>query len=570
MAEGKGSGNPVKRLEQNIETLQQIPVLSKEGFLNVGNHMTLLSSSFASSATRGVSIQERIDSAGDLGLTPLGEDLRKINNEILGVFTELRKLMDHKTGFSERMDAIVQWGLSLEQDAFLPRIVDQVKGGPVVELEVQTMGAVIDNLMQQTRPLIQEVVSACQESSDVMDHLHRRLTAALESSEHNLETIRDKTTATVRRMLRTVKKAVETCKTMETTSEEVNRVVFEMVQSMQYDDITTQRIEHSITTLRRAGEKIAEGKGHEAAIRWFVIALRITCEQIQETGADLVKAVQSMHMNLTTISDLGVDQIARITEARKVGMRFHQDCADITYHLGSLLRLGIFDDAISMDVLKTLSQAENCIFQAKRALDMLGMTATRLQKLTATIKTQSSGRLETLAKSILDLSERITREGKERGLELADATKQLQGISLDYSERVTPCLMRTSSMLRRVPLATQQMDIGNNDILQMLNENLGETQATATEIMLLSAEWTFHATIQRAIDHVVERLQLLIREVGGAIADSMHDQDVHALANEFDDLAALYTMESERRVHGTVLDTVVDDGSDPGDDFELF
>ncbi|MEO5327332.1 MAG: hypothetical protein H7829_03725 [Magnetococcus sp. THC-1_WYH] len=564
-------------LQKHIQMLGDIPNVTKAGFMNIADHMGDFSASFASGASRAITIRERIGvNNSELGLTDLRHNLRQIYREITGVFQSIKSLVKDKESFSSSMEQIADWGMRLEQDAHLPLMVDQVRGQGKEELERQTLAAIIDSLMRQMRPLVHEVSSCTQEASDIMNHLTRRIVADLDTSNHSLTVLKGHTASTLKRMSAGVQNLLKNCTLVESQSDSVNEIIFEMVQAMQYDDISSQRISHVITALQKAMEKLQSlgtAEDPQTNLRWFILVIRICGEQLRGINTDLVAAVNDMHHHLTRISDVAEGQKNAVSLAQSLSMELRKDCAEISYHLHILLRLGVFDEDLSSDVLKTLSKAENAVFQAKRALDMLSMTCERLEHLVMGLDTSRNGRLENLARSVSAIAMIVKQEGKERHAQLMQAVDKLQAITMFFSEKTTPKVMRTHSLLRRLPMLLQQIEATNNDIRAMMNENLSGSRTVGIQIMLLSAEMDFHNTIEREFNRIMEQLTMTTEKVATGTLATELGGNLHEMAREFEDLASMYTMDSERRAHGDALGGDADlfgesTGSD--DEIELF
>jgi hypothetical protein len=65
--------------------------------------------------------------------------------------------------FQAKLKAIEAWALEVEQEALLPAIADQIKGQISSELERQTLGSIVDSLMNQVRTLMREIILSSQE-----------------------------------------------------------------------------------------------------------------------------------------------------------------------------------------------------------------------------------------------------------------------------------------------------------------------------------------------------------------------------------------------------------------------
>ncbi|MBF0175758.1 MAG: hypothetical protein HQL63_02745 [Magnetococcales bacterium] len=575
MEDSAGGTSIATKMDRLMSILEKVPETSKGGFSNIADHMGHFSGSFAASASRAVLIKERIDSSGDMGLHPLRKDMEQIHDEVEKLFVVLDKLIVQKSPLVKRLEKITDWGLQIEQRAFLPRVVDQIKSQNSERMERHTLGSMIDNLMEQTSPLINEIVSSSQETRDVLEHLMKRLGTDMEISKSSLDGLQKSAEETIQSMFKEVAKVQGICTGMEKRSDQVGSVVFEMVQAMQFDDIASQRVHHALEGLRQAKEKLQlaatadDPATNEKAVQWSLIAIRITIRQLEDTCNDLVGAIKTMQEHLASIGTIAEEQVTQLAQARSITRRFHQHATDITYLMAGSQRLGIFDDTLSNEVLKTLSKADSGVFQARRAMDMLIMTSQRLESISASMKTGGNNRLDSLVASIRSLVKSIIEENPLLSEELNKAVDRIQKISLSYSENTTPRLMRTNTLLRRIPLTTQQMDTSNNDLIRLFHESLVDARATSTQVTLLMAEMDFHREINDIITNVLAGLRKLMRDVAGDQTKYL-DGDLHDLSGEFADLSKLYTMNSERKIHESELDgqaTTTDDG---GDDIELF
>ncbi|MBF0427117.1 MAG: hypothetical protein HQL66_14995 [Magnetococcales bacterium] len=574
MEETRGVTSAAARLDRLMAMLERVPETSKNGFSNIADHMGHFSGSFAASASRAVLIRERVESSGEMGVAPLRKEMEQIGEEVDKLFAVMERVFTQKSALIKRLEKITDWGLQIEQRSFLPRVVDQIKSQGSERMERHTLGSMIDNLMEQTGPLINEIVSASQETRDLLEHLIRRLASDIEISKGALENQQKSSGEALTRMAKEVGKMLAICVGMEERSNQVGAVVFEMVQAMQFDDIASQRTHHALEGLRQAKEKLLVSTTAESpeakvgAVRWFLIAVRITIRQLEDTRDELVGAIKGMQEHLARIGAIAEEQVSELAGARTATRRFHQHASDITYLLSGSQRLGIFDDGLSNEVLKTLSKADSGIFQARRAMDMLVMTAQRLESIAASMKTGGNNRLDSLVAGIRGLARSVIEENPQLSEDLNKAVERIQKLSLGYSENATPRLMRTNTLLRRIPLTTQQMDTSNNDLIRLFHEALVDARATSTQVMLLMAEMDFHRGIEETINGVLTGLQKVVRDVGGDQTDYL-EGDLSSLASEFEDLARLYTMSSERKIHEAELDGQAST-EDGGDDIELF
>jgi hypothetical protein len=565
------SGHPQLAKFHKLKSLiEKIPGVSKQGFSRVTDHIGKFSVGFASAPTQAFSVIERLSpDDNNLGLKQLQEDYSKIESETKAVLEGIDTLISEQSGLQAKLKAIEAWALEVEQEALLPAIADQIKGQISSELERQTLGSIVDSLMNQVRTLMREIILSSQEVDTLLGSSARRLGADLEASKHHFGNLKSRSDSLMQQMAQRIKSMNTSCGCLEGQTTQVNGVIFEMVQAVQYDDITSQRLEHVISTANRIDERLSLSVLTNEDKRWTVIASRIAMEQLTDLSGDLSGAVKSLCELLGKITAIAGERKATTVEGRDHAMAFKENIADLSYHLGALFRLSIFDDNFSLELLRNFSKIENTIFQTKRAFDMLILTADRLEKLRTTLDCKGSRSVETLTATIGRLMERIQREGASQSQLLNVITDRLQEISLWYSDHSTPRIMRVITLLRRIPMRVQQMDTDHGEVLKIFTEIVSETQAILVQIKLLLVEMDFHENVQKGAEYIAQHVEEFLLEVSNEEVNRSLEGDLSSLATQFADLANLYTMARERKAHGAVLN---ENGGaeDDLDGFELF
>ncbi|MEO5346637.1 MAG: hypothetical protein H7834_09700 [Magnetococcus sp. YQC-9] len=574
MSAADASSTSLVQLDKIVATLDRLPPLCSNGFHGIVDHMGGFSASFAASASRASAIRERHSVKGKAqGLTPLQNELTRIHREVEASLKQMDTLLGQTRAFIQTTDELILWSLTLEQDAYLPLMADQLSSQGSDTLERQTQCAIIDSLMRQIRPLIHDLTASLQDASTLMQQLSRRLVADMDLSSHRLRALKSRLKEVLGRMGGSIGAIDQACQKIEGHAEANHGVLFNMMQTMQYDDISVQRLAHVAETTRQARDRLAGAQGEANGVRWFAMVTRLSIEQLEETATDLVTAVQAMHRHLTNITDLAEAQKKTIFSARNVSMEFQQDLAEASYHLAAMLKLPILEDALLSDILKTLSQTENILFMAHKAMETLDKTAGRLSGLSKEVNTRGQSRLETLAEAIQELARRVHEEGRQKSETLLNAAETIQVINGEFSEQAAPKIMNAGVMLRRVPLTIRRLEMSNADLATIFSESLAETQATYNQIMLLTSDITFHTVLRNTATQIIRELQeIQYREAGEYLATLV--ADCVPLAEEFKGLWSLYTMESERKIHAALLGGVDGvDGEDAGggdDGFELF
>ncbi|MBF0212596.1 MAG: hypothetical protein HQM00_03410, partial [Magnetococcales bacterium] len=531
----------LSQLDKIVASLDRMPAHGSAGFHAIVDHMGGFSASFTSSASRASAIRERHSVKGKAqGLTPLQQELTRIHREVEAALKLMESLMDQTLAFVKTTDGLILWSLTLEQDAFLPLMGDQILNQGSDALERQTQCAIIDSLMRQIRPLIHDLISSLRDASTLMQQLARRMAADMDLSSHRLKVLKPRSREVIGRMGQSIIAVDQACQKIEGHAESNNGVLFDMMQTMQYDDISAQRLAHVSEALSQAKARLASANGDPESLRWFAMVTRISIDQLEETTSDLSTAVQAMHQHLTRISDLAEAQKKTIFAARNVSMELQQDVAEAAYHLAAMLKLPILDDSLLSEVLKTLSQTENTLFMAHKSMETLDKTAHRLSSLTRDVNTRGYGKLETLTEAIQELARRIHEEGHQKGDELLQAAEAVQTINGDFSEQGAPKIMNAGVMLRRVPLTIRRLEMSNADLATIFSESLAETQATYNQIMLLTSDITFHTAIRGASSQIVKELRSIMQEQAGELLETL-EVECAAMADSFKGLRAIYT-----------------------------
>ncbi|MBF0126423.1 MAG: hypothetical protein HQM02_04345, partial [Magnetococcales bacterium] len=120
--------NHLPRLDKIITALDKTPLTCSTGFQEIVDHMGGFSASFAASASRAAAIMERHKIKGkSQGLIPLQQELTRIHREVEAAMNRLDTLMEQSRAFIKTIDALILWSLTLEQDAFLPLMADQLR-----------------------------------------------------------------------------------------------------------------------------------------------------------------------------------------------------------------------------------------------------------------------------------------------------------------------------------------------------------------------------------------------------------------------------------------------------------
>lgn len=350
-------------------------------------------------------------------------------------------------------------------------------------------------------------------------------------------------------------------------STEVSQNIGEVVTSMQFHDIVRQQIEHVAEALDDlCGRLNAYGTGHGALSAEENVAVKqaedagTVCElqsaQLRHSGAELETAVWRIVENLREIAA----KEARMSEdTRKM--------AGVADQTGSSFLTEMKDDlAVVATVLGKSSETNRTL---AAAMNTVVETVGEIAGFVGDIENVGE-EIELIALNAQVKAALTGEEGAALGV-LAEAIQRLSVDAIMQTSAVSETLKLitevTDGLCSSVNADASELDVEVHEMvdslagllksLQNVNENLGcclstmkeMVQSLSTDIENATTGITAHHKVAEVLNEVVEDLSGVIGEARRLVPSGFRSERAESLLR----LADRYTMQSERKIHASIL-----------------
>ena len=333
-------------------------------------------------------------------------------------------------------------------------------------------------------------------------------------------------------------------------SDEVSRNIGDVVMSMQAHDMVRQQIEHVEQALCELKQGLASGlAGADDAAR----ICELQSAQLSHAAAELDAAVRTIIDSLREIarkqSGLSAQTSGMAGIADQAGGSFFSEMEhDISVVSCALLESSKVNRSLCA-AMGSVAQTVGDIATFVGDIEKIGEEI-KLIALNAQIKSAYTG-----------------EEGAALGV-LAEAIQRLSIDAIDHTGAVSGTLQEISRVTERLSEGVGAEATGLEtevhamvaklstllDVLRLVNENLrrslcrmDDTVALlSSEIEQVTAGITVHRKVSQVLDGAVARL-------GGIIREARSSGLAQANGSNLDDLASRYTMQSERKIHQSMM-----------------
>jgi methyl-accepting chemotaxis protein len=357
----------------------------------------------------------------------------------------------------------------------------------------------------------------------------------------------------------------------------ISKNIGEVVSSLQFHDITRQRLEH-------AGEALAElvtdatgfvrsGDASGAPPRWAggkgllskrAATLFAPCEiqvaQLRHAQADLTAAVLRMNTNLREIA---ADSVGMSQEIRKLaGNANGENCSflsELEKELSSLLAAMSDFMEINRECAASIARVQATVVDMSlfiKDIEVIGIEM-RMIALNACVRAARIGNdgmvLGVLAEAIHQLSVDTTQQIEAVSGSLAAISAEAGSLSADVEHRrFQQGQNRKEAMTDHVRGLLAPLCLMDEEISVLLNRIETSGSELSEEIERTVLGNTVQERMGRGIGEVVAELDRLIREMRDIVPKTEQEKQRRDLAA----LAERYTMEQERLVHQAVAASV--------------
>ena len=371
--------------------------------------------------------------------------------------------------------------------------------------------------------------------------------------------------------------AAETLKTIAVRWESISRNIGEIVASMQFHDITRQRLEHirdALVQLNTRGRNETEnsdaperkylrfalsgrnGDRHKGDLQKASLAMSL-CElqkaQLVHADDDLVSAVGRMNKSLQKIADNVIHTSEEIQKTAKAsggdGQSFLQKLdADLLSLAGAIATYGTLERDLSASmktVTGAVGQMTSFIHDIQRIGIDLHMIALNASVQSAHIG-QSGATLGVLAESIHKLSADTAQSIGEISSDLLAVVEEARSSSQQHhADAVAGAAGFTDRIDSRIAAALGSIRLMNDDVTALLSRIDREGNDLSRDIDATVNSGAVNKGMSQRIREVVSELTELIADIRSALPVTADQPDEEKLR----DLAGRYTMDQERQVH---------------------
>lgn len=541
------TGEPLRLLDQLTTDLRALPALNSNGFREITLHMQNFSKNFSSGAERIMALQEQVVSGGGLSSARLNEELEVAFREMGGTLTDLEAWQGLRPSFEESLRPVIDWGLALESESAITGVADLMALQDNKATQSQTFGAIIDDILQQLRPQILELIITGQETFDTVTFLDKRLQVDLKEAREQLLASRKVCNVTLGRMGKSIAVIDRECQAMEARGQAMKEVVFSMVQEIQFDDICSQRIGHIWAGCGVAQKSLLSGRADQKEEkRLFVFILHMLADQLDDLTRDLLEAVAAIQKHISQVAQLAREQVASVGAVRDAGRGLKHDLAGLTFEVMGLTRMETGASLLSSQGMNTMGQVVDEIQQLRRVLEGMNGMAGQLTEFNASLEISPGNNALTMtSEAMRALCAKIAAGVPEHGRFLEKADGDLQTVVKGFVATDPTRKQQTlTTQLQAMPRSLDRLKSSANAWIKAMNETMGETQAPAVQVMRLLADMDFHGAVQVESARLSEALRTLAR----AAAPGGEDEALAGLQwTDFEALRQIFTMESERR-----------------------
>lgn len=520
-------------LEEVRTDLAAAPTSSRNGFQEIGRHMETFSSGFAAGVKRTMAEQEQ-------GALAIRQELANLDGKWHLASGELRRLMEgilsltHRGNLSEELEHFTRWGIDLEIASDLPRLARDTPSG-----QVPGPREIVDNLLHQARPLIHEAIATAQEGWELLEHIGQCASDGITPWTNGMGVLERRLDAALRRIARVQEGTIKGCHGMAARWERLRDVVLAMVQAVQYDDIGSQRLQHTIKALDIIGSHLEreEGLGRHP---WAVRGLEVVIDQLRDIDHEMAQAIGQVHHLLNQVAILSVEQVNALKSVRGSARGVRQDATDIALDTAALVRLLQLTHTLFEQAQQALVQTINVAGQTAQSLETLGMIAQMatgvLQRLPTTDTTAVSRYLQRL----LDEWPRHHRLLTETLTHMEETRQQRL-----RTTQPRDALVRTT--LEQASEVAQALSRHNEGFIHGIDHALADLHRHTLQLYSFLAGMTFGEGIHALITEAMTQLGEVLEEAEAALPQLPDGEETLAHPG-FQELLALFSMAREQEL----------------------
>lgn len=355
-------------------------------------------------------------------------------------------------------------------------------------------------------------------------------------------------------------------KLLATRYDDISRSIGEIVASMQFHDITRQRIEHARDALR----SIREENDESEHLRLASAVCELQIAQLRSAGNTLVSSVENITGNLRAIANI-IQEMSHETE----GMAGVQDesgrsfLSELEADLAAIASAFRSFSELDRELLQITGTASASLVNMSAFAGEIEGVGNKIKRiaLNAIVKASHMGdegrTLSVLAEAIHQLSAQTCTQTEAVGNTLRTMAAEAESLRAVDSEREDTVEDQAASMLEVLQSLFGSIENISHHILTLLAQMKDEGNALSRDIQEAVEHIGVHHRVDATIKDVISQLEEIV-----SASRSQGFSDVgDGAGKQIEALEASYTMQEERAVHLSMLASSTLSGStDP----ELF
>ncbi|WP_243373061.1 methyl-accepting chemotaxis protein [Geotalea sp. SG265] len=372
----------------------------------------------------------------------------------------------------------------------------------------------------------------------------------------------------------------------------VSRNIGEVVMSMQFHDIVRQQIEHVAEALDDLQNSLESGTDDREDVQDLARKAAGICQlqtaQLAHARDELNNAVGRIVDNLHNIaakqSRLSEDTRAMAGVADQTGSSFLTGLeADLTMVAAVLDQSSQLNRTLTKamgTVAETVMEITNFVNDIEFIGEEIELIALNAQ-VKAALTGEEGAALGVLAEAIQRLSVDAIAQTSAVSAMLTQVTDATEGLCTSARADVTELDVEVEEMVNSLPALLQSLQGVNDSLSGCLASMRGAVQILCSDIDTATNGITAHHQVSSVIDQVMEELNAIIGEALTIAPASKGEDTLMQLADR-------YTMDSERKIHNSIMQKdegameksgsagppadvyVLPSGDDLGDNVELF
>ncbi|MBI5639099.1 MAG: hypothetical protein HZA17_01610 [Nitrospirae bacterium] len=547
------------------DELNNISRTTEAEFLEIGRNLQELSDGYMKNSSMATALISMDEDGEGLNVDKFGELFKRVCDNTGAYANELSKGFSHMSDLQKRLAEITElkeYLDGLSRSIAVVGILTRIETARLNAADFNSMTEVVDELAEQIGKSTVEITASADEASELISRTLGKMEKGLEGFRKEMDRIIGQLDRILTGLIEKKELASGACKRIGERTSKIIPETGEIVTALQYHDICRQRMDHVAEALADIAQKIGAAEGSEksatASVRKYAAdVIKVQVSQLENVIGETSGSSNKIGEHLRRISDLAVAQTLDagvILDDGAGGIRI----GGIVAELESLLAITDTCRRMTADMIQAVSEASDRIaaMSAHAAnivliSDNIGLLA--INAIIRVARTGESGRaLEVLADRIRLLSLQA-KEEIEKGTGKIEAILKRSGeFKCEFSEVLNRQLSSTSEIGEEARVEAQSL-IGADRSLNSAMLNIkGLTDSLKEDIARIIDGISFDRIIRTGVGSIISKLESVKRKIGeGPEADLPATSGVTGI--NLHELAARYTMESEREIHESAV-----------------